>query len=192
METYYKPEHLAQFAAIAEGNTDLAEKFFAWYGAVFAEGALTAREKALIALAVAHAVQCPYCIDAYTQECLEEGRRSRADDRSGPRRGRDPRRGVARPRRPDARARAATPDGVVTPSERAPPISTGHRRGPQGNAEPPGARIAARVDRGAAPAPRFAAAARRRFRRAPRRGGAPSSGRRRSRSSRSTSASSAT
>jgi 4-carboxymuconolactone decarboxylase len=43
------------------------------YGAVFAEGALTAREKALIALGVAHAVQCPYCIDAYTQDTLSKG-----------------------------------------------------------------------------------------------------------------------
>ena len=40
---------------------------------MFADGALSAREKALIALAVAHAVQCPYCIDAYSQECLEKG-----------------------------------------------------------------------------------------------------------------------
>ena len=44
-----------------------------WYGAVFAEGALTAREKSLIALAVAHTVQCPYCIDAYTTDTLEKG-----------------------------------------------------------------------------------------------------------------------
>ena len=28
---------------------------------------------ALIALGVAHAVQCPYCIDAYTKDCLEKG-----------------------------------------------------------------------------------------------------------------------
>ena len=41
--------------------------------AVFTEGALSEREKALIALAVAHAVQCPYCIDAYTQASLEKG-----------------------------------------------------------------------------------------------------------------------
>ena len=27
----------------------------------------------LIALAVAHVVQCPYCIDAYSQECLKNG-----------------------------------------------------------------------------------------------------------------------
>ena len=40
---------------------------------MFAEGALSEREKALIALGVAHAVQCPYCIDAYTRGCLEKG-----------------------------------------------------------------------------------------------------------------------
>ena len=39
----------------------------------FKAGALSQREKSLIALAVAHAVQCPYCIDAYTQDCLEKG-----------------------------------------------------------------------------------------------------------------------
>ena len=37
---------------------ELAEKFFSYYNAVFEEGALTAREKSLIALAVAHTVQC--------------------------------------------------------------------------------------------------------------------------------------
>ena len=40
---------------------------------MFKEGELTAREKALIALGVAHAVQCPYCIDAYTRACLDNG-----------------------------------------------------------------------------------------------------------------------
>ena len=73
MDTYYKPEDLAKFPNIAEGNDHLAKKFFEYYGAVFAEGALTAREKSLIALAVAHAVQCPYCIDAYSNDCLEKG-----------------------------------------------------------------------------------------------------------------------
>jgi 4-carboxymuconolactone decarboxylase len=73
VDTYYKPEHLAQFPDIAKGSPELAKKFFDWYGAVFAEGALTEREKALIALAVAHTVQCPYCIDAYTKGSLEKG-----------------------------------------------------------------------------------------------------------------------
>lgn len=73
MSSYYAPEHLRQFADIGKGNPQLAQKFFDYYGAVFAPGALTAREKALIALAVAHAVQCPYCIDAYSDACLKEG-----------------------------------------------------------------------------------------------------------------------
>lgn len=73
MASYYKPEHLPNFSHIAEGNPELAEKFFAYYGAVFQEGALSAREKALIALAVSHTVQCPYCIDAYSQACLQQG-----------------------------------------------------------------------------------------------------------------------
>ena len=73
MDQYYKPEHLGQFGKVAEGNPELAEKFFAYYGAVFAEGALSVREKALIALAVSHTVQCPYCIDAYSKECLQQG-----------------------------------------------------------------------------------------------------------------------
>ena len=73
MDSYYKPEDLGKFAEIGEEAPELAKKFFDYYGAVFAEGELTAREKALIALGVAHAVQCPYCIDAYTQSCLEKG-----------------------------------------------------------------------------------------------------------------------
>ena len=73
MDTYYKPEHLPKFGDIAEGNPELAEKFFSWYGAVFEPGALTVREKSLIALAVSHALQCPYCIDAYSSDCLAKG-----------------------------------------------------------------------------------------------------------------------
>ncbi len=73
METYYNPEDLPKFENIGEHAPELARKFFEYYSNVFAEGALTEREKSLIALAVAHAVQCPYCIDAYTQTSLEKG-----------------------------------------------------------------------------------------------------------------------
>ena len=73
MSGYYRPEQLKKFADIGEGNPELAEKFFAYYDAVFQEGALSGREKALIALAVAHALQCPYCIDAYSQGAQEHG-----------------------------------------------------------------------------------------------------------------------
>jgi len=70
---YYHAGDLGRFAEIGKGNPELWEKFSAYYAAVFAEGALTEREKALIALGVAHAVQCPYCIDAYSKACLEKG-----------------------------------------------------------------------------------------------------------------------
>ena len=73
MDAYFKHEHLVKFAEIAQGNSELARRFFDYYGSVFSDGALTVREKALIALAVSHAVQCPYCIDAYSTECLKQG-----------------------------------------------------------------------------------------------------------------------
>jgi alkylhydroperoxidase/carboxymuconolactone decarboxylase family protein len=72
-DTYYNPDDLKKFGQIGEFGKDLADKFFDYYGEVFKEGALTTREKALIALAVAHTVQCPYCIDAYTVDSLEKG-----------------------------------------------------------------------------------------------------------------------
>ena len=73
MNTYYNPEDLAKFGTMGEEAPKLWENFMQYYGSVFAKGALTAREKSLIALAVATAVQCPYCIDSYTQDCLAKG-----------------------------------------------------------------------------------------------------------------------
>ena len=73
METYYKPEDLGKFEEIGGEAPELAKKFSDYYSAVLAEGELTEREKALIGLAVAHTVQCPYCIDAFTHTCLEKG-----------------------------------------------------------------------------------------------------------------------
>lgn len=70
---YYDEHDLGRFGEVGENAPELAKKFFEWYGAVFADGALSAREKSLIALAVAHAVQCPYCIDAYSRDALEKG-----------------------------------------------------------------------------------------------------------------------
>ncbi len=73
MSNYYDSKDLKKFGDIGEFQKPLADKFFDYYGEVFKEGALTAREKALIALAVSHTVQCPYCIDAYTSDTLKKG-----------------------------------------------------------------------------------------------------------------------
>lgn len=73
METYYDPSDLEKFETMGEEAPELWQLFMAYYGSVFKEGALSGREKALIALAVAHTVQCPYCIEAFSQEALEKG-----------------------------------------------------------------------------------------------------------------------
>ena len=57
MPGYYDTQHLADFGKIAEVSPQLGNKFFDYYDSVFADGALTAREKSLIALAVARARQ---------------------------------------------------------------------------------------------------------------------------------------
>jgi alkylhydroperoxidase/carboxymuconolactone decarboxylase family protein len=73
MSDYYREEDLARFGQMGKHNPDLFRKFMDWYNAALEPGALSKREKVLIALGVAHALQCPYCIDAYAQGCLEEG-----------------------------------------------------------------------------------------------------------------------
>jgi len=73
MGEYYKDEDLDRFGEVGKYSPELFRKFMAWYNASLEPGALTKREKVLIGLAVAHTVQCPYCIDAYTRTCLEEG-----------------------------------------------------------------------------------------------------------------------
>jgi alkylhydroperoxidase/carboxymuconolactone decarboxylase family protein len=74
MSSYYESSDLAKFGDIGKHAPGLADEFFKYYGSVTAaDGALSKREKALIALAVAHSEKCPYCIDAYTTACLESG-----------------------------------------------------------------------------------------------------------------------
>ncbi len=73
MADYYKDEDLDRFGEIGKHNPELFQKFMDWYNTSLTPGALSRREKVLIGLAVAHAIQCPYCIDAYSKSCLEEG-----------------------------------------------------------------------------------------------------------------------
>lgn len=74
MNKYTDPKDLKSFGKIAEWQEEMGEKFFNWYsGVTEGDSALTEREKALIALAVSHAIQCSYCIDAYTTNSLQAG-----------------------------------------------------------------------------------------------------------------------
>jgi alkylhydroperoxidase/carboxymuconolactone decarboxylase family protein len=72
-DTYYETKDLADFPNIGEHAPALGDAFFDYYGKATAAGALTEREKTLIALAVSTVRHCPYCIDAYTNKCLSLG-----------------------------------------------------------------------------------------------------------------------
>ncbi len=73
MADYYDDKDLDRFGEMAKFRPELFRKFMDWYTSSLQPGALTKREKVLIGLGVAHAIQCPYCIDAYTKSSLEEG-----------------------------------------------------------------------------------------------------------------------
>lgn len=69
----YRPSN----ADIARKRRQLAPKpleaFRAFSASVFADGALPGKTKQLIAVAVAHVTQCPYCIRGHTQLAIKAG-----------------------------------------------------------------------------------------------------------------------
>ena len=64
------PEMSRRRAALAP---ETAEAFRAFSRQVFADGALDEKTKQLIAVAVAHVTQCPYCIKGHTKAALRKG-----------------------------------------------------------------------------------------------------------------------
>lgn len=72
-EPYYVREDLPRFGEVGERRPELFEAYRAWSDRVFAEGALAKKTKHLMALAVAHALQCAYCIDAHAQAAAAAG-----------------------------------------------------------------------------------------------------------------------
>src|SRR5207302_6768818 len=62
---------------LARKRKDLAPEIYAAFRtfsqSVFADGALPAKTKQLIAVAVAHVTQCPYCIKGHTRAAMRHG-----------------------------------------------------------------------------------------------------------------------
>ncbi len=73
MPSYYLSEDLARFGEIAKTSPKLFDLFLKWYSATMEKGALDEKTKKLIALAVAYAIQEPYCIDSYSSACIDAG-----------------------------------------------------------------------------------------------------------------------
>lgn len=67
------PTNTAPLAKRRKDLTPEAEKAFVEFSkAVFADGALDTKTKQLIAVAVAHVTQCPYCIKGHTKAALRD------------------------------------------------------------------------------------------------------------------------
>lgn len=74
MENALYPEATLEIAKKREHLThDTLNAWRAFSRQVFADGALPAKTKDLIAVAVAHVTQCPYCIRAHTKSALAKG-----------------------------------------------------------------------------------------------------------------------
>ena len=73
MPSYYLSEDLARFGEMARTNPKLFDLFLKWYSATMEKGALDEKTKKLIALAVAFAIQEPYCIESYASACADAG-----------------------------------------------------------------------------------------------------------------------
>lgn len=62
---------------LAQRRKELAPDIYAAFRSfgqrVFADGALPSKTKQLIAVAVAHATQCPYCIRGHTELAVQKG-----------------------------------------------------------------------------------------------------------------------
>ena len=68
------PPSSASFSERRRALAPETEKAFqAFSRQVFADGALPAKTKQLIAAAVAHVTQCPYCIRGHTKSALRHG-----------------------------------------------------------------------------------------------------------------------
>lgn len=66
-------KNLTHLKSMDENAPDAMKAFWAFDKAAFAEGALSVREKQLIAVAVALTTQCPYCIEIHTGDARKAG-----------------------------------------------------------------------------------------------------------------------
>ncbi len=73
MSGYYDEKDLNEWGKLKLLAPEQMQKFSEYHRAVLADSKLSKKQKILIALSVAHALRCPYCIDTYTDECIKQG-----------------------------------------------------------------------------------------------------------------------
>lgn len=72
-DAIYPPATRETAAKRRELAPETQAAFDAFSRQVFADGALSAKVKQIIAVAVAHVTQCPYCIRGHTKAALRSG-----------------------------------------------------------------------------------------------------------------------
>jgi AhpD family alkylhydroperoxidase len=69
----YDKNNLKKLGKVESLAPDAMKAFWAFDKAALAEGAIPAKYKELIAVAVAHTTQCPYCIDIHAANARKAG-----------------------------------------------------------------------------------------------------------------------
>ena len=71
--TFHGVDTAKQFKHMRELVPDAFRAFLDFNGKAFADGALPAKTKELMALAIAQITQCPWCIDAHSKNSIKAG-----------------------------------------------------------------------------------------------------------------------
>jgi len=71
--SFYETGHMQHLGRLKDLAPDQTKAFATFNNGVFKDGALTKKDKEIIAVAVAHVTQCPYCIDTHTKNAKKEG-----------------------------------------------------------------------------------------------------------------------
>ncbi len=69
----YDPKNLGKIKSLNAAAPEAMKAFWAFDEAVFKDGALSAKIKELMAVAVAVTTQCPYCIDVHVKKARAAG-----------------------------------------------------------------------------------------------------------------------
>ncbi|WP_066255866.1 carboxymuconolactone decarboxylase family protein [Neobacillus drentensis] len=69
----YQKENLKNLNQLKHIAPDQLQAFSEFNKAVLKEGALSKKDKEIIAVAIAHVTECPYCIDSHTRSAKAEG-----------------------------------------------------------------------------------------------------------------------
>ncbi len=72
-DSIYKNNIGPEMGKFKDANSELFNSWMAYHDSVFTDGALSVKEKQLVALAVAHITSCPYCIRSRAAASMKAG-----------------------------------------------------------------------------------------------------------------------